>query len=307
MRWLGGVLSLLSLVALAALLRSTDWREVVQALAGSAVEWLAVAVALTLAVEVVKTLRWQLLLGVEIAALPGLLSVVFTSRLLNVLAPLRAGDLWRVGSAARANGRPLVAAGGSVIIEKALDGAVLAGIGAALVWPGDLRISLAIFPLGAGLAVVGAIVVGWRLGARVRWLGWASSLGHLRDWRLLGAVVALTLAGLGLGVVANLAVLRAVGLPADMAPGLVMLLSGYAVGLVPGMPGRVGTFELGIAAPLTTIGIAPAASIGAAVALHAVLLVSLVVGGLVALPLGVQGRRQRKRETEGQGAAASGG
>ncbi|MBI4492099.1 MAG: flippase-like domain-containing protein [Chloroflexi bacterium] len=309
-RWMGVLLSLLALVALAALLGSagdlagrSSWRELVEPLVGASIGWLALAVALVLVVEVVKTVRWQLLLGVGFATLPSLLSVVLTSRLLNALAPLRAGDVWRVASAARAEGRPLLAAGSSVIVEKALDAAVLGGLSLALLWPSGVQAPLAL-ALAAGLGL--ALVLGPRLGKPARLPRWLDGVRHLRDGRVLAGAATLTLASLGLGLLANLAVLRALGLAVELAPGLVMLVAAYAAGLVPGAPGRLGVFELAVAAPLAAAGLSPGASVAAALALHVVLLASLALGGLLALPLGLRGQSRRRLTTNGQPAEVIG-
>src|SRR5437879_5892788 len=132
-RWAGGLLSLLTLVALAVLVWRAGWEELVQPLAQAEFGWIAGAVILALAVEVVKAVRWQLLLGTGRATLPGLVAVVFTARLLNVLAPLRAGDVWRV-TAARGAGAPLVAVGSSILAEKLLDSLALGIASAILLW-----------------------------------------------------------------------------------------------------------------------------------------------------------------------------
>jgi hypothetical protein len=69
-----------------------------------------------------------------------------------------------------------------------------------------------------------------------------------------------------------------------------MLLAGYAVGLVPSGPAQVGVFELAVAAPLAAVGLAMPAAVTAALGLHLVLLAMLALGGLLALPLGLQSR-----------------
>ncbi|HEX2987220.1 MAG TPA: glycosyltransferase, partial [Chloroflexota bacterium] len=133
-RWVGGALTIVSLATLALLVLRSDWQQLIRPLAEARPEWLAVAIGTAFAVEVAKTVRWQLLLGLTFGDLPRLLALVFTGRLLNVLAPLRAGDLWRVASAATSEGQPVLVAGGSVVAEKALDGAALAAAGIVLVW-----------------------------------------------------------------------------------------------------------------------------------------------------------------------------
>src|SRR5262245_20168530 len=164
-RWAGILLSALSLVALVVLLGRMDWREVLQPLSGAKVGWLFLAVGVALAVELAKTARWQLLLGVRATALPSLLSVVFTARILNALVPLRAGDVWRVASAARGEGRPLLAAGGSVVAEKVLDGAALGGASMVLLWSVGLSSLLA---LGAGVALVATVALAPMVGRHLR-------------------------------------------------------------------------------------------------------------------------------------------
>src|SRR5712692_5831137 len=164
-RWAGILLSALSLVALVALLGRMDWREVIQPLGGAKVGWLLGAVAVALAVEVAKTARWQLLLGVRPTTLPALLGVVFTARILNALVPLRAGDVWRVASATRGEGRPFLAAGGSVVVEKLLDGAALGGASMVLLWSVGLSSLLA---LGACVGLVAAVALAPVVGRHLR-------------------------------------------------------------------------------------------------------------------------------------------
>ncbi len=293
-RWAGILLSALSLVALVALLGRMDWREVIQPLGGAKVGWLLGAVAVALAVEVAKTARWQLLLGVRATTLPALLGVVFTARILNALVPLRAGDVWRVASATRGEGRPFLAAGGSVVVEKLLDGAALGGASMVLLWSVGLSSLLA---LGACVGLVAAValapVVGRHLRARQRVRRWLAALAYLRDWRVLTGAVALTLVALGFSLLVNLLVLYALGLPVTLTAGLVMLLAGYAVGLVPSGPAQIGVFELAVAAPLAAVGLAMPNAVTAALGLHLVLLAMLALGGLLALPLGLQSRTVR--------------
>ena len=95
---------------------------------------------------------------------------------------------------------------------------------------------------------------------------------------------------LGFGLLVNLLVLYALGLPVTLTAGLVMLLAGYAVGLVPSGPAQIGVFELAVAAPLTVVGLAMPTAVTAALGLHLVLLAMLALGGLLALPLGLQSR-----------------
>jgi len=288
-QWAGLLFSLVSVLVLVVLLRTTGVRDLLDPIASANFGWLGIALVLALIVEVLKAARWQLLLGGQ-GSFPVLLSTLLTSRLMNALTPVRAGDLWRVAAAARGDERPLVAAGGSVVAEKVLDGAVLGAISVALVGASGFKL-----PLTLVLAVVllvgaaGFFVLEARLPAqvRLRLKRWVGPLGYLRDRRLLFATALLTLGGMAAGTLVNLAVLQALRLPLGLSAGAIMLLGGYAAGLVPAGPGRLAVFEVAVAGPLASSGIAPASSLLAAVGLHVVLLASLAAGGLVALPLGL--------------------
>src|SRR5438477_6657934 len=101
LRWTGILLSLTAAAALVAVLANADWRELARPLITARWEWLGAALILALVVEVIKTVRWQLLLAVGIGHLPELLAVVFGARLLNALTLPRAGDVWRIAFVAR--------------------------------------------------------------------------------------------------------------------------------------------------------------------------------------------------------------
>lgn len=295
--WLGVLLTAAALGVLAALLAQGDWQGVLEPLAGARGEWFVLALALALAVEVGKAVRWLLLLGLPFATLPRLLGLLLTARLLNAVAPLRAGDAWRIASAVRVEGRPLMAAGGSVVVEKLLDALALGGVSLTLLGTAGLGSDrLALLALAAG---VGAVAMGLAglLAWRFRWWPaldrWMSALSQLRDARILATAAVLTVAVMGTGVLVNLAVLEGLGLLDGWAAGLVMLVSAYAVGLVPAVPGQLGIFELAVAAPLMVLGFSPASSVAAALALHLVLLAVLGIGGLLAVPLGFLGSSRR--------------
>lgn len=300
--WAGVIFSLGALAALVSLLQATsgDLSTLVQPIAEAQMQWFAVAIALALSVEIVKTVRWQALLGAPPTNLPRLLALVFGSRLLNALAPLRAGDIWRVAGA-RAERAPLVLAGGSVVVEKALDGTAL-GLLSIPVLASDASGTLRTIALAGALAVALLLVAVRRwLGDRTRLAGWIAALGPLRDPRVLALAALLTAGGMTLSICVNLAVLQALRLPPERLPperqletALIMLVAGYAVGLVPSAPGRIGVFELGVSAPLIAAGVLTTAdAFAAAVGLHFVNLATLALGGLIAVPLGLVAKTPR--------------
>lgn len=340
-RWLGAAVSAGSLLVLVALLWGSDWTEVATSLATAQPGWLIAALGLALGVEIAKAVRWQLLLGLDAREFPRLLALLFTGRLLNLLAPLRAGDLWRVASVVKSHDRPLLVAGGTVVVEKLLDGAGL-GIASAFLASHLWTSPAWLFPsaLLAALLLVAMLAIAFKSriqpvetnknvvpddGKTSRALTAGNGFTHHGDTecterslndslickispcflrvlrvslvkkRLLAATLLLTAAGLGLGLLANLLVLHALGL-AGWQAALAMLLAGYAVGLVPSGPAQLGVYEVAVAAPLVALGMPATSAVVAALALHLVLLAGLVVGGLVAIALSghPSGRRMRR-------------
>jgi uncharacterized membrane protein YbhN (UPF0104 family) len=283
-RWLGLAVSAAAICLLLFVILSADWQAVLVPLAGAEPAWLAGAVALALLVQLLKGLRWAMLLSAGAGELPRLLALILSGQLLNALAPVRAGDLWRVFAATRTGRRGLVPSGAALVLEKILDGAGLTLIG--LLTVGSLGADRWWPLLGGGLIVaLGLMMIQLRRGSdwSDRLLGYATELRHLRQPGALLAVLSLTTAGLGLGLVANLLVLQALGLPPSLQVGALMLLGGYAGGLLPAGPGQLGVFELAVAAPLLASGLSRASAVTAAVALHLVILVSLLLGGVLAL------------------------
>jgi uncharacterized membrane protein YbhN (UPF0104 family) len=287
-RWLGLGFSALAVSVLLVIIVPTDWPAVLAPLASAEPGWLAGAVGLALLALLVKSLRWLLLLGLGVEQLPRLLALVLSGNLMNALAPLRAGDLWRVLAVARAGQRGLVPSGATVALEKGLDGVGLVTIG--LLGIGSLGDGRWWPLLGGGLLVaLGLLAVGLRRGDTWprRLEGWAAELRHLRQPNVVAAAVILTVAGLGLGLAANLLVLQAIGLPSSLQIAALMLVGGYAGGLLPAAPGQLGIFELAVAAPLLASGLSVSAAVAAALALHLVILSTLLLGGLLALLLGM--------------------
>jgi uncharacterized membrane protein YbhN (UPF0104 family) len=283
------------MAAIVALMWQADWRDLVQTLAHAEWSWLAVGVFLALAVELAKTLRWQLILGLEAGRFPRLLAQVLNARMLNALTPFRAGDLWRVVSAARLEHRRIVTVGGSVIAEKALDAAALACLGLAVVGTTGSPLMSAGVVVFAVLAILAVIPGARRWTTRLPWLGrHTAELSQLRFGPALLKACLLTLAGIGIGLLVNVSVLRAFELPMNPTLASSMLLSGYAAGLLPSLPGRVGVFHLAVSTPLMALGLSPASAVAAAVGVHLVLLSSVMLGGLAALTLTVIARRTER-------------
>ena len=282
--WLGLLLTAGSFLALYTVLAREDWPGLLAPLRQARLDLLLLALLAALLVELAKATRWLLLLRPPRPPLRPVLGLLLAARLLNLVAPLRAGDAWRLIVATRSPGRSVLPVGGSLLVEKALDGGALLLFG--LLVLGQLladtptRLTIAV---SATLLLIGLLT---RHRAWPPWLGRAAvELDYFRGSALLFVAAALTAAGLALGLAANLLVLAALGFTPDPVAATGMLLAGYATALIPAPPGQLGVYELAVSSPLIALGHPPSAALAAALTLHVIVLVNVAVGGLLAIPL----------------------
>lgn len=154
--WLGFAVSGVFLLVL---LRQVDGGEFAEAVRGVEVAWLLVAWAVYLGALWVRGLRWRRVLRphLEIGAVDATSLLVIGYAANNVL-PVRAGELVRAGLLQQRHGAPWATGLGTIVVERVLDGFVLAlflGVTVALAGGTALLRGLAIFALLAfGAAVL---------------------------------------------------------------------------------------------------------------------------------------------------------
>lgn len=283
----GVIGAVLTVLLLWWVLRDVSVAEVTAELRRANLWWMLLAVSLATFSFVLRAMRWRVLLepghaGSSFDARFGATCAGFAA---NNVFPARLGEIVRAYTLARVARLPFGASVGSLVVERVLDGLVLASfLGGAIVMPG--------FPLGeteaAGYvrraALIGSIV--FAFGFVVLWLMargpdtvlrlWSSSLGRLIPERFSERLTGLVETFVhGLGALARVSVLaRAVGwsyvvwgcLAASMWTGLLSFgitgpgfvgaaflqaVIGFAVAL-PSTPGFFGVFEAG-----TRIGLQP--------------------------------------------------
>lgn len=283
----GAIGVVLTVLLLWWVLRDVSLTEVMTELRRANAWWMLLAVALATFSFVLRAMRWRVLLepghaGSSFDARFGATCAGFAA---NNIFPARLGEIVRAYTLARVARLPFGASVGSLVVERVLDGLVLASLlGGAILMPG--------FPLGeteaAGYvrraALIGSIV--FVLGFVVLWFMARGPDFVLRMWtasfgRLIPERFAERLTGLietfvhGLGALASVGVLaRAVGwsyvvwgcLAVSMWTGLLAFgitgpgfvgsaflqaVIGFAVAL-PSTPGFFGLFEAG-----TRIGLEP--------------------------------------------------
>ncbi|HET6320090.1 MAG TPA: lysylphosphatidylglycerol synthase domain-containing protein, partial [Chloroflexota bacterium] len=209
--------------------------------------------------------------------------------------PLRTGEAIQVGFLTLRGGAVAPAAATLAGI-KVMDACVLLLL-AGSIFGASVVATPTVWALGAaavlctvfGIAVVGG---GDQLRLVVMRLPLANRIGvaHLQDVaRALRSQRVLLLVGITssisfcAGLLANVVVLSAVGIQPTFDLAARVLVAGYAVGVLPALPARIGTFEAGVALALTSAGVAPGSAVSAAVTLHVMQLAVLALLVVVSL------------------------
>jgi uncharacterized protein (TIRG00374 family) len=271
--------------------------------------WLVPAVIVSLLIQVFRAWRWQLLLR-PLAHVPfGTLWVVASVAYMAInLLPIRMGEVVRPWLLSRRSHIRFSSVVGNLIVEKTVDAAVivfyiLLGLLTTRNLPGWVR-SGAVVPAVAFVALAALVVLLWWRGQRFveRWvvrilparLGarMVEIAGSLVDgMRVLGdpgLVLAVFLVSLGLWflpILSSWVMIQAFDLAAPFNAALaVFILIGFGTAL-PQLPGMVGTYQLACVWALGLFGVPQAEALAYGIVLNAVQLTTLVVQGLVALPL----------------------
>jgi uncharacterized protein (TIRG00374 family) len=271
-------------------------------------DWIMVSLMSVVAVVVVKAARWGALyrLAEPRPSFWELFSVLGAAQMVNVLIPIRLGELIRIGLMKRA-GQPGAITLSTLVMEKALD-LVAAGLIAvslvaltvAPVWlperaSGILLIGLT---LSAGLLLI------WRLR---KWLeeclagmlappgsllpaprqGWLlnalnailKAFGTLTDTPSLVRVVLWTLAAWLLSLLTMLALFAAFGLHLPLSAAVVMMLAVSSSNIAPSPPALVGVMHLIAVVVLGQYGVAQSVAVGFGLVLNVVTIAPLIVLG----------------------------
>jgi len=294
---------------IALLVWRVDIREALETLTEANYIYVAAALPVYSLSKLISTYRWRLMLR-SLGDLPmlELFGIYLTSNMVNVLIPLRAGDIVRVQVPAHRYGLPRAGLTATVFItESLLDGlafaAVVLGAIAFLDVP-NLPPGLAwglIFVVAGGL-VVG--VVASRLRLREGWQdgGWFARLPRaarqtaadslpsfleglalLRDVPLAGRALVATFA-IWLLEGARFALLGLTfGLDLGFADYLVIMVVANMVGAIPITPSNIGPYEVAVAEVVALLGVDASLAGGYAIGTHLLSIVWVVATGLVAM------------------------
>ena len=297
-----------SAVFLLLLLRQVDLGEVGDAFSEVTWGWVLLAALPFAAGLWVRALRWRIVLrsSVELGAAEAT-SLVVIGYAANNLLPVRAGEVVRAVLVERATGAARMLVLGTIVVERIFDGLVLAlFLAVALTLEGSndtLRLLALLASFGfialtlvlAWLAAAPRQAAAWLIGmlrlvpTRIRprarvWLGsFLGGLGQLRGVRAWSLVAGTTALSWGLEAASYWLVGEAFGLGLD--PWLYLGVAGAANLAIaaPSTAGGIGPFEVFARETLVVFGVSSAVGTAYALALHALILVPVVVIGLLLL------------------------
>jgi uncharacterized protein (TIRG00374 family) len=290
----------------ARILGTLDWR------------WLIAAVAGICATYVAREQRWAILLRPLIFRGAALWRALLTGQLLNLLLPIRVGDVVRSILLGREPTSSFARVFGSVLIEKAWDWLMLCLLIVIIAWaaplPAWFLLPARTIGLVALLVLIGFIGVAltpeaW-ITRRVAWLDriltrlpqrWHTvalnntrrlldSLGALRNQKAIIGAASWSLIIWSLSVIVNYAVLRAYGVEDWIAAAALLVVLMIGVNLPPSIAG-VGVFEGLTMLTLQSFGVPLETALAIGVTLHVVVAAPLIVG--TAWSWLIMGKRER--------------
>jgi uncharacterized membrane protein YbhN (UPF0104 family) len=284
-------------------LQHTVSEVAIAAMAEAEPRWLGLAALLYALALAVRVLRWRTLLEHLAPLTYGRFArTLVVGHGVNVLLPIRLGELFRIETFKRKYGVARAWSGSSIMIERMLDivtVVVCLSTGLQLAAAPPDRLLIALSSMGAALFCIlcaTLVVLVWL--ARQAWVRrWRFARRHLsmigpavRVMEKSAFVVAVgaTLVIAALETAALAAVLLALGIP--VTPGLALVLLGAAnlSAFLPSAPGFIGTYQYAFLLAVTQYGIDGALGVAAATLVQLVLFGPVAIGALAILALGAR-------------------
>ncbi len=290
-------------------IRSVSLGEVWSALLQARVGWLIAAGLSVITVTAAKAGRWWFLYPSHQRpdSMPGVFGILTTSQMLNLLIPVRLGELARMGLMLQ-EGVPIPTTVSTLIVEKSVEllaaGVLLALAAPAAILPRWLPSSVGVMSAVGGAAVLICLYSVWRfrrrisalVGSAVSFRGWLSGrwqeritsgfesmidgLVILTDLESAVPVVALTALGWAASVFTIGAALAAYGFSVRWHVAFVLSLALYLSNIVPTPPALVGVVSAVTIVTLDWFGFSGDRVAVAGLALNAVLVAPIaLVGG----------------------------
>ena len=303
-----------------------------RSLSNASLPLIAIAVLSILATTVLKTIRWQRLLG-NPSRLPdgNTFRALVVGQFINNAFPLRAGDVARVYLSGRIRDVTLGHSIGSVVLEKLVDSAALIvllivalllaplpdTLRASAVWTSAILTALLVATICAvsiGPLRRRSLGIGFRMIEVIEWIGMPETIGaflvrHTRhalraldvfqDIRQVSVLVFLTGVIWISAVATNVIVIEAMDLPVGLSGATVWMIVLTIGASIPGLPGRIGAMQYLSIVALAPFGVAQADSLAAGIVLHVVVFGPMwAMGGVFVLLAARRGRNATDRLPE---------
>ena len=295
---------LVSVVAIALVVRSVDVVATVQVVATASPGWLLGAGAFLGADVLLRAVRWQRLLApVARVGIGPVLGYLLIGYLANNVLPARIGELVRCHYLGDREGVSRTTTLGTVVVERVVDIVVVVAIAAVAILVLSVRGVVASAVL-VGVALVTLMVVALAVGIvahripgaeRIRawaerWPRLAEIAGKLREGlavagrpRVLSEALALSVAAWLATLLAFAAAGQAIGVELSIGQAS-LLASGVALAAaIPSGPASLGTFEVASVGIGLAVGITAEPALAIGILVHGLILVITSGGGVIAL------------------------
>lgn len=305
-RLIAGVL--IGLVSLAGTVYGLDAATVMKALAAASSGWISLALLGVIGVALAKTARWAALYPPSTSPVSfwGAFTILMGTQMVNILIPIRLGELIRIGLMKQA-GQPAAVTLSTIVVEKVLDLAAAALVVVSL-------ITLAVTPAWLQEQVRGILLVSGIMVAGLGWLIWArrylastweaipgpalprqgqqalaalgaglEALDSLSQPRVLGRIIFWTGCTWLLSLLTMVALLAAFDLRLPLTAAVVMMLAVSSSNILPSPPALIGVMHLIAVVVLGQYGVARPLAVGVGTALNAVTVLPLIILGSGAL------------------------
>ncbi len=316
-----------SLVALAFVVRQVDLGRTLDLLANAAPGWLLVMLAFQLADLMLRAIRWQRLIAPigHVRFLP-MFGYLLIGYLANNVLPARLGELVRCHYLGDREGISRATALGTVVVERVVDTAVVVALASGAIFVLQVKGVVASAVL-IGMAVAGALVVALAIGlAAHRLPGADRAVQAIERWprvrdlatnlrgglavagrpATLAEALLLSFAAWGATVVVFAAAGQAIGVQLTTAEAA-LLAGGVALAsAIPAGPSNLGTFDLATVAIAGTFGINSETALALAVVAHGSILLVTSLGGAIALLRAGWARGAATGRPEAEAARANG-
>jgi hypothetical protein len=293
-----------SVVALAFIVRQVDLARTADILARASIPWIGLMLALQVLDLLLRALRWQRLVEpihhVRFLPITGYLLIGY---LANNVLPARLGELVRCHYLGDREGISRTTTLGTVVVERVVDTVVVVALASLAILVLHVR-GLVASAVLVGLAVTGLLVVGLAVGLAAhrlpgadrvilfaeRWPRIREIAGKLRGGlavagrpRTLVEALILSFAAWGATVIAFAAAGQSLGVQLTTAQASLLAAGVALASAIPAGPSNLGTFDLAAVEIAATFGLDRETALALALIAHASILITTSVGGAVSL------------------------